>query len=230
MVPIEKNTPPRELLAEIHAYKAENGMLPAWDEVRCKPEVTASLVSEQGGLCAYCMARIRATREGSITDAHVEHIHPQSKSSHGEDIDYDNMLAVCEGKHGEGSTSWSCDRSRGNKKLTVNPLSPQTLRSIRYRSDGTIIAEDEAINIDLNVTLNLNGQHTGLKQNRKAVIDRLFVELQRVAKRAGRDHEDRAVKKYCRERLASLSKVDKNGCYLPYVGVLRYFLERRLKR
>ncbi|WP_455135970.1 retron system putative HNH endonuclease [Thermophilibacter sp.] len=145
MIAIEKGNPPGKFVSEVKSYKAENGRPPSWDEIRCKPEVTASLVSEQGGLCAYCMSRIRATHDGGIQDAHVEHIIPQSKSRHGEDVDYGNMLAVCDGKHGESRTAWSCDRFRGNKDLVVNPLQSQTLQFIRYRSDGTILSDDNAV-------------------------------------------------------------------------------------
>lgn len=79
---------------------------------------------------------------------------------------------------------------------------------------------------DLNDALNLNGPKTGLKSNRKAVIDRLFVELQQKGKRGG----GREVRRFCRERLNVLSKPGADGVYVPYVGVLRYFLEKRLRR
>ena len=226
MVPIKKGRPPQAFVSELKDYEAANGKLPSWEEIRCKSEVTAALVREQGGLCAYCMSRIEAGWRGSIQDAHVEHILPQSKSAHGEDVDYGNMLAVCEGKHGESRASWSCDRSRGNASMTVNPLRPQTLQSIRYRGDGTILSDDADVDDDLNNVLNLNGSRAGLKRNRKAVIDSLNTVLQAKGKRGG----ERAVKKYCRERLGVLSKLDADGKYVPYVGVLRFFLEKRLRR
>lgn len=223
MIPIKKGKPPRDLVKEVVDYKDKVGSSPSWEhDIHCKPEVTASLVREQGGLCAYCMSRVEVCH-GSVNDAHVEHILPQSKCEHGEDVDYGNMLAVCEGQRGK--TSW-CDRSKGDKPLAVNPLKPQTLRLIRYRADGLILSDDDDIERDLNVTLNLNGEGTGLKENRKAVVEQLYRELNRVGNRGG----DRAVRKYCRERLDVLSKPDSDGFYTPYVGVLRYFLEKRLKR
>ena len=185
MIAIKKGSPPLEFVSEVKGYEAHNDKLPSWDEIRCKSKVTASLVGEQGGLCAYCMSRIRATQGGGIQDAHVKHVIPQSKSQHGEDVDYGNMVAVCEGRHGESKAAWSCDRSRGDKDLTVNPLRPQTIQSIRYRSDGTILSDDASINDDLNAVLNLNGPKTGLKSNRKAVIDRLFVEEGEAWRRPG---------------------------------------------
>lgn len=218
MIPIEKGKPPSCLQDEIEEYRSVFNANPPWKEIRCKPEITASLVEEQGGLCAYCMSRIEARSYGA-NKAHVEHVLPQSKCEKGEDVDYGNMLAVCEGRHGG---ALCCDRARGSKALMVNPLHPQTLESIRYKADGEILSDDEAVERDLDGILNLNGERTGLKQNRHAVIVSLFAEL------AKKSVQERA--EFCRERLHLLEKPGVNGLYVPYVGVLRYFLNKQLNK
>lgn len=183
----------------------------------------------RGGICAYCMSRIEdANALESTRDeraAHVEHLLPQSRCSHGEDIDYHNMVAVCSGERGEGKKALCCDRARGHQELTVNPTRPETLRSIRYRANGRVYSEDPDIDKDLNAVLNLNGEETGLPMNRKAAVDRLFAKFSALGKRGG----NRAVRAYCRKRLDALSHPDADGRYVPYVGTLRYFLQRRLE-
>ena len=56
-----------------------------------KNEVKAVLLREQHGICAYCMRRIRMDNH-----SRVEHLVPLS-SSKDKAIDYNNMLAVCDG-------------------------------------------------------------------------------------------------------------------------------------
>lgn len=230
MIPIKKGSVPRAYTQEIRDFEKAVGRSPVWDEIRCKRKVVAALLAEQGGICAYCMSRIgdanalESTRDERA--AHVEHLLPQSRSSHGEDIDYHNMVAVCSGERGEGKKALCCDRARGNQELTVNPTRPETLRSIRYRANGRVYSEDPDIDKDLNAVLNLNGEETGLPMNRKAAVDRLFAKFSALGKRGG----DRAVRAYCRKRLDALSHPDADGRYVPYVGTLRYFLQRRLGR
>lgn len=220
MIPINKGAAPRTYLQELEEYRRQNGSLPNWDrEIRSKRTVVESLVSEQRGICAYCMSRI------TVENAHVEHILPQSQCHHGEDLDYGNMLAVCDGGEGIGRKGLHCDRARGDKELHVNPLKPETLAEIRYMSNGKIKSKDPAIDADLNQTLNLNGDFTHLVENRKAVIDELNSRLRRVAKRGGVN----AAQSYCKQELRKLQSVDGES-HSPYVGVLMYFLERRANR
>lgn len=243
MIPINKGAAPQPFVQEIMEFRETTGRRPTWDEIRCKRDVLSSLLAEQGGICAYCMSRILdASSTGSVSDertAHVEHLLPQSKSSHGEDIDYRNMVAVCSGERGGARENSSCnhtrktakkalccDRARGTQDLAVNPTHPETLRGIRYRANGTIYSEEPSVDRDLTSVLNLNDVKTGLPKNRKAAIERLYTELSNQGKRGG----DRAVKAYCRKRLEMLSVPGKDGRFPPYVGALRYFLQRRLDR
>lgn len=62
-----------------------------------KQTLRQSLCEEQNELCAYCMKRIRPVESGMK----VEHFDPQSHEA-GNDLDYNNLLAVCEGKSPPG--------------------------------------------------------------------------------------------------------------------------------
>ena len=163
----------------------------------------------------YCMRRI------DLGSSHVEHIVPQAEGCGSDDplsVDYGNMLAVCDGFKGD-ENGLTCDRARGNKHMTVNPLKPQTLVDIRYFRDGRIGSEQSEIIVDLTKTLNLN-QGT-LRKNRKAVID----ELGRYFKRL--DEKGKSVRAHCKKQLDALkSETTKRS---EYQGVRIYFLEKRLR-
>ena len=217
MIPIEKGPAPEQLIDELSQIeKSDNAGAVSWSGISCKQKVLTSLIRDQRGLCAYCMRRI------GEKNSHVEHIEPQSVTSEGEDVSYENMLAVCQGQYGHGRAGATCDHARGNRPLTVNPLDASTLRGIRYLSDGTITSDDESVRTDLQETLNLNSEQALLPQNRKAVIDTLNRELYAVGRRKGAG----GVRAYCRTRLRSLAE---ENPYPEYIGVLRYFLEKRLR-
>lgn len=79
--------------------------LSQWEEMKNNPQndgqqsyqdCRAELVSQQGGLCAYCEIDIR---DNDPLKCHVEHFHPKSdvNSQHSWALDWQNMLAVCNG-------------------------------------------------------------------------------------------------------------------------------------
>lgn len=143
-----------------------------------KTQVLQQLSRDQGALCAFCMRRIPDDR--GLPHAKIEHLVPRN----GKDVtcgafgalDYNNMLAVCSGNEPDKSKhhELTCDASRGNAPLTVNPLDESTLSTIYYNAvDGTIHASDSVIEKDLVTTLNLNCNVDAvqLPKARKAVLD-----------------------------------------------------------
>lgn len=219
MMPISKGEPPRALADARRRIRQTPDTLLSWENLdrHERKMVLRSLLDEQGCLCAYCMRKI--TEES----AHVEHWIPQSVGAGCDDpdsVDYGNLLAVCDGFEGnrEGLT---CDRARGNVPLTVNPLRPETLDSIRYQRDGRIRSDCPAIEHDLNDTLNLN-QRLLMRNRREAVR-----ELEKMLKRRAEGHGNQSVKSFCR-------------CYIddhmahpelrePYDGIIMHFMRKRLR-
>lgn len=151
MIEIRKKQEPRALLTYRLQPDASYPDMPK----EVKDEILKSLQEEQGHLCAYCMRRIpQKKKEPGVS---IEHWNPQSKNNRVGGLDYHNMLAVCSGNRGCGDeASLTCDARKGNKSLTVNPLNPETLKTIRYKGNGVIFSDDSAINDDLNERLNLN--------------------------------------------------------------------------
>lgn len=218
MLPIKKGAAPKQLADAVRRIKGTPDATLSWRNVSAdeRKATLQALLNEQGSLCAYC------TRRVSVNTAHVEHFVPQSEAAGLDDplsLDYRNLLAVCDGLEGseEGLT---CDRARGNAPLTVNPLSSETLESIRYRRDGKMLADDPVIERDVAETLNLN--HPLLVRNRGAALRALFARLEREGSRGGKRRVLSLCRGYIDERLSNPKARE------PYDGAIIYFMKRRL--
>lgn len=124
-----------------------------------------ALLVEQGHICAYCMQRITLKlNEQYKPKIEVEHFQSQKKYPD-KDLDYNNMLGVCNGNLGGNE---HCDKSKKEKSLThLNPLKPEIEHCIVYSTSGRIEANgsNKHIEDELNEILNLNNQN--LIDNRK---------------------------------------------------------------
>jgi len=141
-----------------------------------RTDILRDLLSEQNGICAYCMRSIR------VENATIEHIIGQSyidnrgnKIGRKEDTNYDNMLAVCQGDFCFNSTH--CDKSRSeyqdkNPLLSFTPLNKQEMRKIKFTQSGTIyynnLDENSKMNDDLTKVLNLNCEE--IKESRAKIL------------------------------------------------------------
>lgn len=146
MIEIKKSSAPPDLV-KLQQDAVAQGLTAnqAYDTLRnpLKGDIIELLLKEQGNICAYCMRRIPDERKG-LPHVKIEHWnarngeHDETCGSYGA-LDYCNFLAVCSGNQNDRSKSkeekLTCDASRGNKKLTVNPLEPETLSTIYYTED-----------------------------------------------------------------------------------------------
>lgn len=215
VIHIVKSKPPRELLEKLSKLRSTPDASAGWNGLTDRESVRESLCHEQGYLCAYCMRRI------SVSSSHVEHIVPQSKCKPGQDVDYNNLLAVCDGNEGSGQRgALTCDRARQDAPLKVNPLQPETLASIRYRKNGIIYSNDEDIQKDLDETLNLNCEAAYLPQNRKAAIMTFDRWLQKASQHG-------SVVGACRKRHKEIAESEYKDAF---AGVVLYFLDKRIRR
>ena len=182
-----------------------------------KDELRRALVSEQRGLCCYCMGRIRPST------MKVEHWRCQSRYPN-EQLSYSNLLASCPGGEGKPQYLQHCDTRKGNCDLKWNPADPahHIEARIRYEPGGSILSDDAEFDTQLTEVLNLNLPL--LKNNRKAFLDG-FLEwwkkkgnkLQGSALRARIEQE--------RDR-----RTGGTGVLEPYCQVVVWWLERRLER
>ncbi len=145
-----------------------------YDNYADKDALRQALVSEQRGLCCYCLGRIRP----SSIAMKIEHWHCQDHYPT-EQLDYGNMLGAC---LGNPSASWQqqhCDTRKGNQNLSKNPAdgSCRVDAFVRFLGDGTIESRGREFDCEINVVLNLNASF--LKNNRKAVLDAFQATLQK---------------------------------------------------
>ena len=201
-----------------------------------KQELKASLLKEQGYLCAYCMSRI------SKETMKVEHWWPQKSDTEGKElsaeekekerlssIDYKNMLAVCMGNEGHPKKEQHCDTRKGNKHLLYNPSNPQDHERLKifYLCSGEIASEDDAFCSQLGKkegekagVLNLNCPK--LINNRAAIINDIFKALQKLQKQASKGKISAILQKW--------KEPDSSGMFKEYAGVAIYFLTKRLQK
>lgn len=124
-----------------------------YDDYRDKDALRAALVSEQRGLCCYCLSQIAA--DGAAMK--IEHFRSQ-RFHPTEQLDYSNLLASCHGNDGRKGYPKYCDTAKAEHDLSKNPANPlhNVEACIRYLSNGDIEATDPGFNSELNNVLNLN--------------------------------------------------------------------------
>ncbi len=129
-----------------------------------KDALRHSLVTEQRGICCYCMGRIYCERE----KMKIEHWRCQSGHST-EELNYRNLLGACLGGHGQPRRLQHCDTHKGERDLQWNPADPDhhIETRLRYEPDGSIRSDDPTFDGQLDDVLNLNIHF--LKKNRQAV-------------------------------------------------------------
>ncbi len=139
-----------------------------YDSFPDKNLLRLSLLEEQGHICAYCMQRI----ENNALKTKIEHWKTREDYNTENDfegtLNYDNLLAVCDGKTFD---HLHCDskRSENNPKLTVNPTNNRLIAQISYLRNGKIESQNEAILKDFDEHLNLNLRL--LQDNRKKALN-----------------------------------------------------------
>ena len=195
----------------------------SYDNYREKDDLREALVSEQRGLCCYCMGRIRPLAPAMK----IEHWQCRARYPD-QELDYRNVLAACPGHLGGGGGQPAhlqhCDTKKGDSDLQWNPADPDhhIETRIRYEPDGSICSDEEAFGRQLDDVLNLNLPL--LKNNRASVLDAVLrwwrYEKARVR---GPVPRDRIVRK--RDGYAAGS-----GELTAYCQVAVWWLDKRLAR
>jgi uncharacterized protein (TIGR02646 family) len=190
-----------------------------YDNYADKPALRHALVTEQRGICCYCMGRIR-NGPGTMK---IEHWRCQS-GHFAERLNYRNLLGACQGGHGQPPNFQHCDTRKEDQDLQWNPADPahHIETRLRYELDGNIRSNDPTFDAQLDDVLNLNIHF--LKNNRKAVwvaiTDWWMSEKARLGGPVPRARVQR-------ERDL---RVDADGELAPYCQVAVWWLEQRLAR
>jgi uncharacterized protein (TIGR02646 family) len=143
----------------------------SYDNYSGKERLRVSLISEQRGLCCYCLSRISVARGVKIEHWHSQRNYPD------EQINYSNLLAACMGNEGQRRVIQHCDTYKGDRELWRNPADPthHVEDLIRFEGDGTIVSDNPIFNAQINQVLNLNVPF--LRNSRKASLDALKATL-----------------------------------------------------
>lgn len=182
-----------------------------------KDDLRQALVLEQGGICCYCMQRIRPNSD----DMKIEHWHSQSPNKYpNKQLDYANLLGACKGGEGQGTPhkQQHCDTRKSDSDLSRNPANSahQIEPLLKYLPDGTIISTDPQFDQELNDVLNLNLPL--LINNRKAVLDAFTKAL---SGNVGNLAWQRILRKW----------ENNNGGELEaYCGIVIFYIRRKLNR
>jgi hypothetical protein len=169
-------------------------------------------------------------------DSHsrVEHWMPLSKDKD-RSLDYNNMLGVCDGgekNKGQRGRILCCDAYKSETEINISPFNQAQMDKIAYAKDGTIYTNprDEALEIDINETLRLNGirkkdgsvrdTSTEVLKGRRDAYDRaqkMMDDFNRYGKCTSATVKKRMDELYAKEERDE------------YVGVILYYLNKRYK-
>ena len=178
-------------------------------------ELRRALVTEQRGLCCYCMDRIHDDQ-----DTKIEHWRPQRRFCD-QQLVYRNLLATCLGGRGMPQSQQHCDTRKGDREISWNPADPRRHIETRigYGPDGSIWSDDEEFNGELEDVLNLN--LATLKSHRKGVLDSVAKWYEKTRRRSG-----------ARSRLQSQRErwLPAYGELEPFCQVAVWALDQRLSR
>ena len=232
MILITKNREPDALL-QLKLQQKRAGVTPRYSHLQGENEntdkgkVRLALLIEQGYLCAYCMRRIE------FHSTKIEHWKAQSSegTNHQHEVDYNNLLGVCFGSYETAyNTSRNrtmedhCEQTRKEKPLTVNPTEVMGIAQITYSKDGKIKSTNQNIHNDLKDTLLLNMQT--LRINRKSTWEGVEVALNILSKR---NADKKWRKSEVQKQLDKYYNRDVENHLIPYCGIVRYFLEKKIR-
>jgi uncharacterized protein (TIGR02646 family) len=138
----------------------------SYDNYPDKNDLRTSLVTEQRGLCCYCLCRIRPQSDAM----RIEHWHSRHRYRD-EQLVYSNLLGACLGNEQAFKGHQHCDVQKGDRDFSRNPANPMPRVEdlVRFEGDGRIVSDDAAFDEELNEVLNLN--EAFLRNSRKAVLD-----------------------------------------------------------
>lgn len=192
-----------------------------YDNYPDKDGLRAVMHKDQGGICCYCMSRIKEPTKEFMK---IEHFYCQRDYPELE-IKFVNLFASCRGNEGQKRDKQHCDTRKKHDSLSKELISNQyDIESlIQYSGDGTISSSDDTFDRELNEVLNLNC--TSLKNARKGVLDG-FKEVFKHPKFKNKPLGD----PWFEKQLEKWDSLNNKELYRPYFQVVVYWLRKRLNR
>jgi len=187
-----------------------------YDNYLDKDTLRAFLVSEQRGICCYCMQAIQPV-DGAMK---IEHWRSQYQHP-GDQLIFSNLLASCMGGDGQRNSVKHCDTAKGYKDLCRNPANRDhhVEELIHYLGNGTITSPDAQFNGELSNVLNLNAAL--LRNGRTAALR----ALQKMLSVRGS-----LTKQQWEKLLGEWSGTSHTNDLQPFCGVIVYWIRKKLAR
>lgn len=208
---IIKRQEPRSLTQHKNSAHSNYDNLPT----NTKQTLRENLVLEQRGLCCYCLSKITPTE----SMMKIEHFEPQSLYPDKQLI-YSNLFGACQGNM-KGGSDTHCDTFKGNKEFHFHLCTSGSIHvEIKYKPDGEIYSDNEALNTELNSILNLN--FSVLKKARKSTLDG-FIKANLTGKIGSLNQTK--LKRF-RDKWAGISHSDELE---PYCMIVVHYLDRKIK-
>ena len=188
-----------------------------YDNYQDKDGLRRALVTEQRGLCCYCMGRIFPEPR----KMKIEHWRCVARYP-GVQLNYKNLLGSCRGGESSGRKLQHCDTRKADRDLRWNPADPnhRVESRVKYSVDGTIRSVDGNFDRQLNEDLNLNIRF--IKNGRKSVLESIGGWWQKSRGGSGTVSRPRLEKKI--RELTEASRMD------PYDPVAIWWLKKRLAK
>src|SRR5690606_29090258 len=137
---IVKGVEPRLLTQHRNSAHSNYDNLPS----TAKQTLRDNLVSEQRGLCCYCLGKITLTE----STMKIEHFEPQSLYPEKQLI-YSNLFGACPGKI-KGNDEAHCDTFKGNNEFHFHLCTSGSIHAeIKYYTNGVIYSDNEELNEEI---------------------------------------------------------------------------------
>lgn len=200
-----------------------------YDGFREKQELREALVTEQRGICCYCMQRIKPLE----LTMKIEHF--QSRSGYpSERLVYNNLFGACLGNEKAEAES-HCDTFKGSKEFHFHMCNSGSIHTeIKYKTDGEIYSDNEDLNFELGADIDeneknerkfkpgiLNLNTINLIRDRKKTLDGFKDYLVRYKK--GKLSKDKVIR--LRNKWLGNSHAD---LLEPYCMIVVYYLEKKI--
>lgn len=203
MILIKKKSEPHSLTTYKKTINASFDNQPS----KVKEDLRKSLLEEQGYICAYCMKRIEES-----ADIKIEHYEARNRTN---ELSYKNLLAVCKGNEGSSKERQTCDTKKGNRVLHINPQKVGDISTIFFTRNGEVKSTNLLFQKDLDEVLNLNDKFGNLISARKSALKALQKKITPMNKNQ--------IEKLYNKLKSAERKIE-------YVGILLWYLEKKIKR
>lgn len=192
------------------------------EHVTKKARLRAELIRRQGWLCCYCQGELKDDET-----TRIEHFEPGHDDDSPRALDWSNLWAACSGGTGLREKQQHCDVHKGQHPCRLDPATVWE-EAFVYHANGQIEHRDAELNRELGEAgvdlprerrgvLNLNATH--LVEARRSALQAMTDAMLR--------HPGTWTREVLARKLAALAVEDPPR---PHVGVLRYYLRRKLER